>query len=684
VNRVRPAPSKRQTAESDAIAKKLNNQQQKVMGLQGSETQDVTVVARVRPLLEDEQRACKEKKDRKAITNSGQFVELRLNREIYHDCDSAQRSRKQDDEKLENDRKKHAGRRVFKFDAVIKPPTRESSDLNDVFNAVGVRAVEEAVRGVSAVILAYGQTGSGKTYALFGKAYDSKVEDGVQQDDYASYASIRSVSGLEREYSSLDREYSSLDRDYSQGNLNSQGSLNSQAKVNSLTRKGRRHERPKVLAVKIFESLLLKLKQRAGKETSQEFMKYEVHVSAVQIYLNRVHDMLSVDENEKALCLYSRMQAETLMESGGEVCELKPEPVHEHCKDTKDFISVLRRIFNGRKQNSTNMNERSSRSHLVLTMAVRRVKSPEDAHAQNGGAQDVNPHQEQNHESVKQGQAEKSREYVSKLILVDLAGNERDTARVGKENEAHLRAEGISINKSLAALGACLRERSRESKSKGTTAKSKADDSAKTTEGAKDSASKDNDQQNAHEKNLTENSKPAQTSAETMKVRAAPYRSSALTRLLKEHLMRAKIFFLACCNQLFSSSTMSLETLKYAEMVKRIKTDAEDNAMLLEEGMDTFPIRVLPHSVLVQDGKIPRSNEKCTVFLHELRVAVVRVMVSHRWLLPKQKMPDDKENNKHKLLCALFERLGALGWIKASVGVVDWIDFGECFVWLYA
>ena len=152
--------------------------------------------------------------------------------------------------------------------------------------------------------------------------------------------------------------------------------------------------------------------------------------------------------------------------------------------------------------------------------------------------------------------------------------------------------------------------------------------------------------------------------------------------------MNAKIFFLACCSPAGSSAATSGQTLTYAAMVKHIKTCAEDSAMLLEQGMDRFPIEFLPQHALLKRGQIPRSNENLTVYLHELRVSVVRVMISHRWLSPSadpyQAHPDGAgpRNQKHTLLCVLFERLAASGWIANYdvFKVVNWIDFGESII----
>jgi hypothetical protein len=108
---------------------------------------------------------------------------------------------------------------------------------------------------------------------------------------------------------------------------------------------------------------------------------------------------------------------------------------------------------------------------------------------------------------------------------------------------------------------------------------------------------------------------------------------------------------------------------------------AEHSAVLLEHSMDLVPIQFLPHRALAKHVSLPRSDMHLTVYLHELRVSVVRIMVSHRWLKPNYNLhlahPDGPDNPKHALLCVLCERLERHGWIRNydTISVVHWLDF---------
>ena len=182
------------------------------------------------------------------------------------------------------------------------------------------------------------------------------------------------------------------------------------------------------------------------------------------------------------------------------------------------------------------MNATSSRSHCIVTLHIKREVRLEKAGGGGGGA----------------------RGHLARLVLVDLAGNERDSARHGVDDEVLLRAEGVDVNGSLTALSSVLRMRSRGEPVGGAS------------------------------------------------------RVSALTRLLREPLTSAKIFFVACVSPLKKAAITSAQTLGYAMLVKKIKTNAEESAVLLEEGLDRFPIEFLPHTSLVRRGKISRSSEGST------------------------------------------------------------------------
>lgn len=121
----------------------LGEQVDAVMNLEDMSTEDVTVIARVRPMLPKE----KEREEKNGVTTQGRLVQI--------DGGSAGPGRQ------------------FPFDAVVGQNQPEGTDK--VFEQTGKLAAKEVARGVSAVVFAFGQTGSGKTYTLLG----DKEQNGI-------------------------------------------------------------------------------------------------------------------------------------------------------------------------------------------------------------------------------------------------------------------------------------------------------------------------------------------------------------------------------------------------------------------------------------------------------------------------------------------------------------------------
>ncbi|KAK9265362.1 hypothetical protein L1049_003512 [Liquidambar formosana] len=138
---------------------------------------------------------------------------------------------------------------------------------------------------------------------------------------------------------------------------------------------------------------------------------YEVGVQMVEIYNEQVRDLLSSDGPQKRLGIWNSAQP-----NGLAVPDASMHPV----KSTTDVLELMNIGLMNRAVGATALNERSSRSHSVLTVHVRGTDLETDA-ALRGS-----------------------------LHLVDLAGSERvDRSEATGER---LR-EAQHINKSLSALG---------------------------------------------------------------------------------------------------------------------------------------------------------------------------------------------------------------------------------------
>ncbi|XP_057427002.1 kinesin-like protein KIN-14S [Lotus japonicus] len=147
-------------------------------------------------------------------------------------------------------------------------------------------------------------------------------------------------------------------------------------------------------------------------EERKGVMKYELHVSMLEVYNEKIRDLLVESSTQPSKKLEIKQGAEGTQEVPG----LVEAPVY----GTEDVWELLKTGNLARSVGSTCANELSSRSHCLLRVTV-------------------------NAENLINGQKTKSH-----LWLVDLAGSER----VGKtEAEGERLKESQFINKSLSALG---------------------------------------------------------------------------------------------------------------------------------------------------------------------------------------------------------------------------------------
>ncbi|KAA8545105.1 hypothetical protein F0562_019889 [Nyssa sinensis] len=141
-------------------------------------------------------------------------------------------------------------------------------------------------------------------------------------------------------------------------------------------------------------------------------MRYELLVSMLEVYNEKIIDLLVENSNQPAKKLEIKQSAEGTQEV--------PGLVEAHVYGTEEVWELLKSGSRVRSVGSTNANELSSRSHCLLRVTVKG-------------------------ENLINGQRTKSH-----LWLVDLAGSER----VGKiEVEGERLKESQFINKSLSALG---------------------------------------------------------------------------------------------------------------------------------------------------------------------------------------------------------------------------------------
>ena len=163
------------------------------------------------------------------------------------------------------------------------------------------------------------------------------------------------------------------------------------------------------LAPRVAHELFSKLSERES--------SYHVEVSAsmLELYTDKLHDLLAVGKNESLVDLKIRLAEHT---SSGLV-EVEGSKI-EHVATPEELLEVFDRGTKGRASSSTKMNADSSRSHMIATivLSLRNRRTGKMLHG--------------------------------KLTLVDLAGSER-VSKSGATGQQLKEAQ--SINSSLSALG---------------------------------------------------------------------------------------------------------------------------------------------------------------------------------------------------------------------------------------
>ncbi|XP_073325600.1 kinesin-like protein KIF1B isoform X1 [Pagrus major] len=190
----------------------------------------------------------------------------------------------------------------------------------------------------------------------------------------------------------------------------------------SYTMMGKQEEGQEGIIPMLCEDLFEKINEGSNKEE----LSYSVEVSYMEIYCERVRDLLN-PKNKGNL----RVREHPLM--GPYVEDLSKLAVTSYT----DIADLMDAGNKARTVAATNMNETSSRSHAVFTIVFTQRK----------------------HDS----ETDLSTEKVSKISLVDLAGSERADSTGAKGTRLK---EGANINKSLTTLGKVISALAEVSKKK--------------------------------------------------------------------------------------------------------------------------------------------------------------------------------------------------------------------------
>lgn len=161
-----------------------------------------------------------------------------------------------------------------------------------------------------------------------------------------------------------------------------------------------------------------------------EFQSLQLHVACYEIYGGKIFDLLNErqrlevreDAKRRVQVVGLREVAVNSVEALGKLCD---------------------RAACCRSTGCTGANDESSRSHSIMTFALR---APSDAQQTLAGQKQPGRPRTENDSSLKT---------IGKLSFIDLAGSERGADTY--DNDKQTRLEGAEINKSLLALKECIR-----------------------------------------------------------------------------------------------------------------------------------------------------------------------------------------------------------------------------------
>ncbi|EKF29717.1 Unc104-like kinesin, putative [Trypanosoma cruzi marinkellei] len=258
------------------------------------------------------------------------------------------------------------GQRMFSVDMPIWSCAGRALDdsapvtQSVLYERVGRPLLAHAIAGFNSTLIAYGQTGSGKTYTMMGEVGSNFMDD---NEDVLN----KSEEGI---------------------------------------------------IPRLCRDMFQEIQRRSVKSASGESVSWEVQVSFVEVYCEKISDLLN--RNTPVSLREEVAGNETFFALTG----VRRVPV----SSTEDILRALK-IGNGcRKKASTSMNERSSRSHAIFIVELTEIISIADS----------------------EGEVASAPRRSLAIRLVDLAGSER----IGESGVSGPRfKEGVDINLSLFTLG---------------------------------------------------------------------------------------------------------------------------------------------------------------------------------------------------------------------------------------
>ncbi len=360
----------------------------------------------------------------------------------------------------------------YTFDKVFEGDTTQEEVFTHVQDLI-----DESLLGYNVTIFAFGMTGSGKTHTISGQS----VALGASNSSSTATLANSNAGIVPR---TLHRVFSHL-----------------------------RH-------------------QAAANTTINKESAAMVFLTFVELYNNTFYDLLASEVPGD----YNNISANNGSNSSG--LKLHEHPVrgmhltgsqtlHTPVGSAEEALALVHRGYGLRATAATNLNERSSRSHTVLTLEIVTREVVLDTTGDNSAA------------TTGTNQTPTTRTRVGKINLVDLAGSER-VKLSGAEGQTL--EEAKQINKALSVLGDVLNSLSRMN----VNADKQSNSATSTTRGNK--------------------------SPEMKKLTHIPYRNSKLTMMLKDSLGgNAKTMMIATIRLSAAFYQQTLTSLQYAARARHIK-----------------------------------------------------------------------------------------------------------------
>ena len=430
--------------------------------------------------------------------------------------------------------------RRFTYDYVLGP----QSSQQDVYDRCHVASlVDGCFHGYNATIFAYGQTGSGKTYTMGSSSLpetrSSRNNHRLNHNHHHVYEDD-SISNSFVEESNNDPNIN-----YSDNVLN----------INDPTA----GILPRV-AKRLFDKIT---NNHQHVNHNGRKLKFTVRMTFIEIHKEKVRDLLRPDVGPK------RVAVRDDGKGGIRISGLKPIVL----KSETDLLKHVNRGCILRTTGKTLMNDRSSRSHALITLMLEqeydlteeeiqrnKLKRKNRKKKRRGRFNNHGGNNNSNNNRIDDEMSSKRPGYrCAKLHIVDLAGSERQkrTGAVGNRFQ-----ESVRINQGLLALGNVISALGDPRKNR--------------------------------------------------RRHHVPYRESKLTRLLQDSLGgNSQTLMIACVTPALNSLEETLNVLKYANRARNIKNKAKVN-------VEPELPEVSDEDSLTEEGDLNEENDEEEIMVQDL------------------------------------------------------------------